>query len=194
MLYVLNDNYVSADSYHNTIKPLILAFFVKYKDFFVYDTDIVEDMPAVIEPNAKIETTKEAVVEAKKEVSDLPKKQATRNEGSGQVINSLFSEWNSIKNEKQQNLWEAKVRETKFGTYGTISIFDILENFPLTGVNEVTRLSFLSDLEGALQIPFNERKYNTKVDIDLGQLQRQRELALAMEVELALIEIELELE
>jgi hypothetical protein len=194
MLYVLNDNYVSADSYHNTIKPLILAFFVKYKDFFVYDTDIVEDMPAVIEPNAKIETTKEAVAEAKKEVSDLPKQQATRREGSGQVINSLFSEWNSIKNEKQQNLWEAKVKETKFGTYGTISIFDILENFPLTGVNEVTRLSFLSDLEGALQIPFYERKYNTKVDIDLGQLQRQHELALAMEVELALIEIELELE
>lgn len=194
MLYVLNDNYVSADSYHNTIKPLILAFFVKYKDFFVYDTDIVEDMPAVIEPNAQIETTKEAVAEAKKEVSDLPKQQATLNHGYGLVINNLYSEWSRIKNQKEQSNWEETVRNIKFGTYGQKSIFDVLENFPLTGLSEVTRLSFLSDLEGALKIPFDERKYNTKVDIDLGLIQRQKELALAMELELALIELELELE
>lgn len=194
MLYVLNDNYVSADSYHNTIKPLILAFFVKYKDFFVYDTDIVEDMPAVIEPNAQIETTKEAVAEAKKEVSDLPKQQVTSNHGYGQVINNLYSDWSRIKNQKEQSNWEETVRNIKFGTYGTKGIFDVLENFPLTGLSEVTRLSFLSDLEGALKIPFDERKYNTKVDIDLGLIQRQKELALAMELELALIEIELELE
>lgn len=69
-------------------------------------------------------------------------------EGNGKVINDLFNQWYSIKNEKEYNAWAEKIKKTNFGTYGTININDVLEKFEFdkSKVNEVTKKDFKKEI------------------------------------------------
>jgi hypothetical protein len=69
-------------------------------------------------------------------------------EGNGKVINDLFNEWYSVKNEKEYNVWAEKIKNTNFGTYGTTNINDVLEKFEFdkSKVNEVTKKDFKKEI------------------------------------------------
>lgn len=66
-------------------------------------------------------------------------------------IEALVSEWNKISSACQWAKWAEKVRAIKFGTYGTISIFEVIENtqvkFPTSWVKD----SFLNEVKDALK-------------------------------------------
>jgi DNA polymerase III sliding clamp (beta) subunit (PCNA family) len=69
-------------------------------------------------------------------------------EGNGKVINDLFNQWYSIKNDKEYNVWAEKIKNTNFGTYGTTNINDVLEKFEFdkSKVNEVTKKDFKKEI------------------------------------------------
>ena len=75
------------------------------------------------------------------------------NEGSGVIINQLFNDWLSIKTERQHKYWSNKVKNTTFGTYGIISIFEVLDNFKFneSKINQITKNAFLSELKTSLK-------------------------------------------
>jgi hypothetical protein len=74
-------------------------------------------------------------------------------EGYGKIINNLFNQWNNVRNQSQYNKWVAKVKETKFGTYGTIPFNDVLNNFEFNksnAIHEVLKKDFLKEVNKAL--------------------------------------------
>jgi hypothetical protein len=74
-------------------------------------------------------------------------------EGYGKIINNLFNQWNNVRNQYQYNKWVAKVKETKFGTYGTIPFNDVLNNFEFNksnAIHEVLKKDFLKEVNKAL--------------------------------------------
>lgn len=81
-------------------------------------------------------------------------------EGYGQIINDLYTEWNNITNQKEQEAWEARVNKIKFGTYGTVSIFDVLKNFEFDrsrGGNSIMKTDFKNELRYAISKGQNNR-------------------------------------
>lgn len=72
------------------------------------------------------------------------------NEGNGKVINSIFNCWNNVKTEKQYALFTDKLKNVKFGTYGTIPFFEVLEKFNPKFPNEILKLSFYSETKKIL--------------------------------------------
>ncbi len=74
-------------------------------------------------------------------------------EGYGKVINNLFNQWNNVKTEKQYNSWIENVKKSKFGTYGTISINEVLEKFEFdkSNVNSVKKSDFKKEINNALK-------------------------------------------
>jgi len=75
------------------------------------------------------------------------------NEGNGVVINNLFNQWNSIKNEKDFDMWAENVRETKFGTYGTIGLLELMDRFDFKDsqkVNSIQKNNFIQEIKSAL--------------------------------------------
>jgi len=85
-------------------------------------------------------------------------------EGNGKVINNLFNDWTKIKSESEQEKWNEKVRLAKFGTYGTISIFEVLDKFDFdkASLNEVVKRDFKKEINNAL-------KYAKGGSIDLSK-------------------------
>ena len=73
-------------------------------------------------------------------------------EGYGRVINQLYNEWNNVKNQKEYDNWVSKVQNTNFGTYGTVPIWGILENFDFDNapINNFHLKSFKNELKSAL--------------------------------------------
>lgn len=71
---------------------------------------------------------------------------------NGKVINDLFNQWNNIQNDKQYSSWVENVKKTKFGTYGTISINDVLQEFEFdkSPINSVVKNDFKKELNNAL--------------------------------------------
>ena len=64
-------------------------------------------------------------------------------------IEKLMAQWEKIKTQEQWNSWAKKVKNTKFGTYGTIPFAEVLKN---TGVKYTTvcaELYFLQEIERA---------------------------------------------
>jgi len=113
----------------------------------------------------KNKTEKEAKPETQGEEKKVSKRKTiVLDEGNGKTINDLWNEFNNIKDEKGQKEWAEKVKNTKFGTYGTISIFQVLDYFDPKYPNEVLKKDFISEIEEALNVPKNERKY--KVDVE----------------------------
>jgi len=72
------------------------------------------------------------------------------NEGSGKVINKLFNYWNNIKTEKQYKVFETKLKNTNFGTYGTIPFFEVLNKFNPVFPNEILKTAFYSEIKKIL--------------------------------------------
>jgi hypothetical protein len=79
--------------------------------------------------------------------------EVVRNEGNGKVINKLYNQWDAVKNQTQQSKWEADVRNTKFGTYGTVSFNDVLNNFDFDNANvsSFKIKTFKTELQNALR-------------------------------------------
>jgi hypothetical protein len=75
------------------------------------------------------------------------------NEGNGVAINKLYNEWANIRTEKQQDAWAKKVRQTKFGSYGTIGFLEVLDKFEFMQsdkVNGVMKRDFIEEVKDAL--------------------------------------------
>jgi len=75
------------------------------------------------------------------------------NEGNGVTINKLYSEWSAIRTQKQQEAWQKKVRNAKFGTYGTIGLLETLEKFNFmesNKINGVAKHDFIDEVKDAL--------------------------------------------
>ena len=75
-------------------------------------------------------------------------------EGNGKVINDLYTQWNNVKSEKDQAEWYEKVKNTTFGTYGTISIKEALDKFDFDKsekINSVSKEDFKNELNQALK-------------------------------------------
>jgi hypothetical protein len=94
--------------------------------------------------------------------------QVVLNEGSGKVINDLYNQWNNVKTDKQYADWIKKARETKFGTYGTISFEEILDrfNFDDAPINSFHLKTFKKELENALN---KDNKYAKGTTIKGGK-------------------------
>jgi hypothetical protein len=73
-------------------------------------------------------------------------------EGNGKIINDLFNEWNNISTSEEYENWIKKVKNTSFGTYGTITLNQVLENFEFdkSNVNEVKKRDFKKELNNAI--------------------------------------------
>lgn len=67
-----------------------------------------------------------------------------------ETIKNLVAEWNQIETSNQWNIWANKIRETKFGTYGTISIFEVIKNVELKFASQWIKDSFLNECNDAL--------------------------------------------
>lgn len=74
------------------------------------------------------------------------------NEGNGVVINKLYNKWQKIKTEKEHDAWSDLVKKTKFGTYGTIGIFEVLEKFEPKFPNDIIKRDFTNELKKALGV------------------------------------------
>ena len=65
-------------------------------------------------------------------------------------IEDLISEWIKIDSEKKWNNWGKKINNLKFGTYGTISIFDVIKNTEIKFKNDWVKNSFINECKQAL--------------------------------------------
>jgi len=74
-----------------------------------------------------------------------------KNEGSGKIINSIFYKWNKIKNQKQHDDWEKLVKNTKFGTYGTLNFIEVMEKLEPKFPNEIIKRDFYNEIQNVLR-------------------------------------------
>jgi hypothetical protein len=65
-------------------------------------------------------------------------------------IENLVSTWNSINSVNEWEKWASLVRAEKFGTYGTISIFDVIKNTEIKFASSWVKDSFLNEVRDAL--------------------------------------------
>ena len=71
------------------------------------------------------------------------------NVNNGEVINSLFKEWNSIKTPEQHKEWAKKVANTKFGTYEDKTILNVMSDFNPRFPNEIIKKDFINEVQEA---------------------------------------------
>lgn len=71
------------------------------------------------------------------------------NVNNGEVINSLFKEWNSIKTPEQHKEWSKKVANTKFGTYEDKTILNVMNDFNPKFPNEIIKKDFINEIQEA---------------------------------------------
>lgn len=71
------------------------------------------------------------------------------NINNGEVINSLFKEWNSIKTSEQHKEWAKKVANTKFGTYEDKTILNVMSDFNPKFPNEIIKKDFINEIQEA---------------------------------------------
>jgi len=74
-------------------------------------------------------------------------------EGNGKVINDLYTQWNNIKTDQDHENWNEKVRNTTFGSYGTVSMNEVLDKFDFdnSSLNEVAKRDFKNEISNALR-------------------------------------------
>ena len=135
-----------------------LTGFAKYK--------IDEFLPKLVKAGTKVAIVDKPTVEYNNKIAKTKSKERKTivlDEGNGIIINDLWNEFNAIKNQKEQDFWDNKVKNTTFGTYGTMSIFEVLEKFEPKYPNEVLKKDFISGLEQALNVPKDKRTYQPKM-------------------------------
>jgi hypothetical protein len=65
-------------------------------------------------------------------------------------IENLIKEWYKINSYTEWNLWAKKIKNIKFGTYGTISIFEVIKNTEPKFINNFIKDSFINECQSAL--------------------------------------------
>lgn len=68
---------------------------------------------------------------------------------NGEIINSLFKEWDSIRTTEQHEKWAKKVANTKFGTYKEKTILNVIDSFNPKFRNEIVKNDFLNEVKRA---------------------------------------------
>lgn len=71
-------------------------------------------------------------------------KNSTKNYGD--IIQDIVNYWSNIKTEKQYSLFADKVKNTTFGTYGTIPFFEVFNNFDIKFINNHAKQSFIKEV------------------------------------------------
>ena len=144
------------------------------REYFVIGNDenifkSMEDAKAFIDnPNGAINTeyAKMAAAETNEVVKNEAKREGLQkvvlDEGNGIIINDLFNEWNNIKNEKQSAQWKDKIKNTKFGTYGTVGLMETIKRFN-PKLNDTVKRMFYTEIEAALGIDKKQRTYKPYV-------------------------------
>lgn len=89
--------------------------------------------------------------EPKTENMNHLKEDIVSNNGNGQVLNKIYKQWDSIKTQKDHDQWVKLVKSSKFGTYGTVTIFDLLDKFEAKYPNSVMKDNFETELKNALK-------------------------------------------
>lgn len=64
-------------------------------------------------------------------------------------IEKLMIQWEKIKTQKQWNSWAKKVKNTKFGTYGTIPFHEVFKNTGVKYTSGFASMYFLEEIERA---------------------------------------------
>lgn len=90
------------------------------------------------------EFTKEELKGDKKEDSYI-----VDNVNNGEIINSLFKEWSSIKTSEQHEKWAKRVANTKFGTSKDKTILNVMGNFNPKFPNEIIKRDFINEVQEA---------------------------------------------
>jgi len=65
------------------------------------------------------------------------------NINSGVKVNELFNQFLKVRNEEEQSSLIEAVKKTRFGTYQTIGIMEIINEFPKGSCNEWIRNEFI---------------------------------------------------
>jgi len=67
-----------------------------------------------------------------------------------QRIEALADQWSKINSTTEWNNWAEKVRAEKFGTHGTIPIFDVIKNTEVKFEVSFVQESFINEIKDAL--------------------------------------------
>jgi len=67
-----------------------------------------------------------------------------------QRIESVIEEWNKINSVSDWNKWADVVCDERFGTYGTIPIFEVIKNTNIVFATSWNKCSFENELKDAL--------------------------------------------
>jgi hypothetical protein len=66
------------------------------------------------------------------------------------TVLKLIEQHNKINSIQEWNIWADNICSTKFGTYGTISIFEVIENTKVKFINSFIKDSFINECKDAL--------------------------------------------
>jgi hypothetical protein len=75
----------------------------------------------------------------------------TQSENYGNIIQNIANFWQTVKTEKQYNDFVTKIKETKFGTYGTIPFLKVMENFEIRFINKLHEKEFKKEIAKILK-------------------------------------------
>ncbi len=82
------------------------------------------------------------------------------------IANRFWNEWNNIKDQKDQDAWEKKVGLTRFGSYLTDTLNDIIERFQddldLSSANKITVNDFIREIDRAIN-KYNKPEYRDQI-------------------------------
>ena len=72
------------------------------------------------------------------------------NEGDGIVINSLYNQWDKVKNRNDYLIWQEKIKNTMFGTYKSIGLLETIKKFN-PQLSDYMKKQFLKEIENTLK-------------------------------------------
>jgi len=65
-------------------------------------------------------------------------------------VTILLNKWSAINSMTDWNNWAKDIRSIKFGTYGTISILEVITNTELTFLSAWQKTTFINEVKKAL--------------------------------------------
>jgi len=71
------------------------------------------------------------------------------NEGDGIVINSLYDQWDKVKNQNDYLIWQEKIKNTMFGTYKSIGLLETIKKFN-PNISAYIKEQFYKEIENTL--------------------------------------------
>lgn len=107
--------------------------------------------------------SKKQTIKFENKVQEVRKNTIVLDEGSGKVINDLWIEFNAIKTERDHASWSEKIKNTMFGTYGSIPLLEVINKFEPKYPNDVIKRDFITEIEDSLNIPKNIRTYKKNI-------------------------------